>query len=264
MGYDFGGKVALVTGASSGIGRAIALDLARRATTVVALARRDTLLEEVAAACRQTAPASEAVVADVGERAQIEAAVGGVLARHGRLDLLINNAAIPMRVHAARLTPEQVERTMRINFLGAAYATLAALPSMLEQRAGHVVNIASVAGRMGSPRESAYTASKFALAGWSEVLAADLDGSGVRVHLVVPGPIDTDIWSKVEEPPAYHGKLHPPAIVSSAVVRCIADGRFERWAPKRLRLAGLAHALAREQFVKGIARFDRRANRGRS
>ncbi|HJT38126.1 MAG TPA: SDR family oxidoreductase [Actinomycetota bacterium] len=258
MSYDYNGRVAIVTGASSGIGRAIALDLAARGVTVVAAARRADLLEEVAQACRATAPASEAVVTDVGDRAAVEKLVAGVLERHGKIDLLINNAGIPMRVHASRLTSNQIERTMRINYLGAAYAIVAALPSMLARKEGHIVNIASVAGRVASPRESAYTASKFAMTGLSEVLASDLDGTGVKVHMVYPGPIKTEIWEKVEEPPAYRGKLYPPQIIADAVRSCIEHDHFERWAPRRIGLVMIARTLFPTQFIKGTARYDRR------
>jgi NADP-dependent 3-hydroxy acid dehydrogenase YdfG len=258
MSYDYQGRVAIVTGASSGIGRAIALDLAGRGTTVVAAARRADLLDEVAQACKQTAPASEAVVTDVGDRAAVEKLIAGVLERHGKIDLLINNAGIPMRVQATRLTADQIERVMRINFLGAAYAITAVLPSMLARRDGHIVNISSVAGRVGSPRESAYTAAKFAMTGFSEVLSADLQGTGVHVHVVYPGPIKTEIWEKVEEPAAYRGKLYPPKIIADAVRACIERGKFERWAPRRIGFVMIARTLFPTQFIKGLSRYDRR------
>ena len=258
MSYDYKDRVAVVTGASSGIGRAIALDLASRGTTVVLAARRAELLEDVAAECRKHAPQSEAVVTDVGDRAAVEKLIAGVLERHAKVDLLINNAGIPMRVHASRLTSEQIERTMRINFLGAAYAIAAVLPSMLARRQGHIVNVASVAGRVASPRESAYTASKFAMTGFSEVLAADLYGTGVKVHVVYPGPIKTEIWDKVDEPPAYRGKLYPPQIIADAVRSCIERGHFERWAPRRIGLVMIARTLFPTQFLKGVAKYDRR------
>jgi NAD(P)-dependent dehydrogenase (short-subunit alcohol dehydrogenase family) len=261
MGYDYNGRVAIVTGASSGIGRAVALDLAGRGATVVVAARRADMLEDVAATCRKVSPNSEAVVTDVGERSAVEKLVAGTLERHGKIDLLINNAGIPLRIHAIRLTPDDVERAMRINYLGAAWATLAALPGMLERKDGHIVNVSSVAGRVGSPRESAYTAAKFAMTGFSEVLAADLAGTGVHVHVVYPGPIETEIWDKVEEPAAFHGKFFPPQIVADAVRSCIERGHFERWAPRRLGFVPLVRALAPGQFIKGLARYDRRARR---
>ncbi len=263
MGFEYRGAVAVVTGASSGIGAAIARDLASRGTTVVAAARRREMLDAVVADCRRGAPSSEAVVCDVGERGQAEALVRDARARHGRIDVLVNNAGIPMRVHASRLTAEQVERVMRINFLGAVWATLEVLPAMLERRAGHIVNISSVAGRIPSPREAAYTASKYAMSGWSEVLAADLHGTGVGVHLVNPGPIRTEIWDKIQEPAAFRGKLLPPERIADAVRACLERGTFERWFPRSMAGLQLVKMVAPRAFIRSLARFDRRADDGR-
>jgi short-subunit dehydrogenase len=261
MGFDYRGKVAIVTGASSGIGKAIALDLARRGTTVVAAARRKDLLEEVAEACRRGAPESSAAVVDVSDRAAVEQLCKDTLERHGKVDVLVNNAGIPLRIHATRLTVEDVERVMAINFFGAVYATMALLPSMLERRSGHIVNIGSVAGRVGSPRESAYAASKYAMTGWSEVLASDLSDTGVKVHLIVPGAIDTEIWQKVEEPASYRGKFIPPQAIADAVRDCLEHGKFERWVPRRLQPVAAFRALAPRAYIRGIARYDKRADR---
>ena len=258
MAFDYRGRVAIVTGASSGIGRAIAIDLAKRGTAVVAVARRRELIEEVAELCRPTAPDSSAAVADVADRGAIEAVCRETLERHGRVDVIVNNAGIPQRIHASRVTVEDVEQVMRINFMGAVYATLALLPSMLGRRDGRIVNVGSVAGRVGSPRESAYAASKYALTGWSEVLAADLLDTGVKVHLIVPGAIDTEIWQKVQEPASYRGKFIPPQSVADAVRDCLETGRFERWVPKRLQPVSLFRSLAPGSYVKGIARYDKR------
>lgn len=258
MGFDYAGRVAIVTGASSGIGRSIALDLASRGTNVVAVARRKALLDEVVERCRAGAPESRAVAADVTDRGAVEALVGDALSGLGKVDVLVNNAGIPMRKHATRLTVEDVERVMAVNFLGTVYATLAVLPSMLERREGRIVNIASIAGRIGSPRESAYSASKFAMVGFSEGLAADLAGTGVRMHVVNPGPIRTEIWEKLDEPPSYHGKFYPPEQVSAAVLACLERGGFERWVPKRLGIVPVFRAVVPDQFIKGVARYDRR------
>ena len=264
MGFAYRDAVAVVTGASSGIGAAIARDLASRGTTVVAAARRAEMLEAVVESCRRGAPASEALVCDIGERDQAEALVRDTLSRHGRIDVLVNNAGIPMRVHATRLTAEQVERVMRINFLGAVWATLAALPSMLERRSGRIVNISSVAGRIPSAREAAYTASKHALAGWSEVLASDLHGTGLQVHLVNPGPIRTEIWDKVQEPLAYKGRRLPPERIADAVRYCLEHGTFERWYPRSLAPLQPFKMLVPRTFLRGLAWFDRRADRSGS
>ena len=261
MGFEYRGKVAIVTGASSGIGRAVALDLAKRGTTVVAAARRKELLEEVAETCRRTAPESSAVVVDVADRTAVERLCSETLGRHEKVDVLVNNAGIPLRKHAARLTVEDVEQVMQINFFGMVYATLALLPSMLEHKSGDIVNVSSVAGRIGAPRESAYSASKYAMTGWSEVLSSDLRGSGVRMHLIVPGAIDTEIWRKVQEPAAYRGKFIPPQAIADAVRDVLEQDRFERWVPRKLMPVATFRAVLPGTYIKNMSRYDRRHER---
>lgn len=261
---NWAGRVTIVTGASSGIGRQVALDLAGRGATVVAVARRADRLEELVAGCRRSADGCWARPADLADPEVPAAVVREVEERHGRVDVVVNNAAIPMRVHGTRLTVGDVEAAMAVNFLAPVRLALAALPGMLGRGAGHIVNVASVAGRVGSPRESAYSASKFALVGWSEAMASDLVGTGVRVHLVIPGPIDTEIWDKVTEPPAYRGRRYPPAIVSRAVLDCVERGAFERWAPRWLSVMPLFRSLTPRAYVTLGGVFDRRAaGRGR-
>ena len=260
MGFAYRGSVAIVTGASSGIGAAVARGLASRGTTVVAVARRREMLEAVVADCRSGAPASEALVCDVGDRGAIEALCRDVLARHGKVDMLVNNAGISMRVHATRLTAEQVERTMRIDFLGAVWPTLVLLPSMLARGRGHIVNVASVAGRLPTAREAAYTAAKHAMAGWSDVLALDLHGSGVKVHLINPGPIKTEIWDKLEEPSAYRGKLYPPERVARVVCSALERGSHERWFPRSMAWLPPFRMAMPRLFLRGFAWYDRRAD----
>ena len=263
MAFEYRGAVAIVTGASSGIGAAVARDLASQGTTVIAAARRREQLEAVVADCRRGASLSEAQVCDVGEKGAIEALCADVLVRHGKVDVLVNNAGIPMRVHATRLTAEQVERTMRIDFLGAVWPTLALLPSMLERRSGHIVNVSSVAGRLPSAREAAYTAAKHAMAGWSDVLAVDLHGTGVKMHLINPGPIRTEIWDKIEEPAAFKGKLYPPEKVARAIRASIDRDTHERWFPRSMAWLPPFKMAMPKTFLRSFAKFDRRADRER-
>jgi len=263
MGFEYRGAVAIVTGASSGIGAAVARDLASRGTTVIAVARRKEKLDAVVADCRGGAPASEAIACDVGDRAAIEALCKDVLARHGKVDVLVNNAGMPMRVHATRLTAEQVDEVMRVDFMGSVWPTLTLLPSMLERKSGHIVNVSSVAGRLPSAREAGYTAAKHALNGWSDVLAVDLHGTGVRVHIVNPGPIKTEIWDKVQEPAAYTGKTFPPERIARVVRACLERNAHERWFPRSMAWLPPIKAAMPRVFLRTFAAFDRRADRTR-
>ena len=222
----------MVTGASSGIGAAIARELAVRRDTVALVARRRQRLDEVLADCRRTSPASERWAADLSDP---EAAAGLALSiwdHYGGLDTVINNAAVPMRRHATRLTLAEVERTMRINYFSPVAITLALLPRMLERRAGTIVNVSSLGGRLGITTEAAYSGSKFALAGWSESLALDLDGSGVGVKLILPGAIDTEIWDQPDnDAPLYDGPKVPPEDIAGGIVDAIDSPHFEHYLP---------------------------------
>jgi len=224
--------IALVTGASSGIGAATAKALAARGTTVALVARRADRLEEVAAICQATAPRSKAWPADVSDP---EAAAD--LARRiddelGPLDVIILNAGIPMRRPVERLTMAEVDRVMAVNFFSPVAMTLALLPRLLERRSGTIVYVSSLGGRLGIAGEAAYSASKFALAGWSESMAADLLDTGASVRLVLPGSIDTEIWDQPDnDPPAYSGPLTPPEEVADGILACLTSDKFEHYLP---------------------------------
>ena len=226
------GTVALVTGASSGIGAATARLLAAGGTTVALVARRADRLEEVAEDCRLTAPRSRAWTADLADTDLAASLALQVWDELGPVDVVVNNAAIPMRRPAQRLTMAEVERTMTVNFYSPVAITLALLPRMLERGRGTVVNVASMAGRLGIPAEAAYSASKFAVAGWSESLAVDLWGTGVAVRLIVLGAFDTEIWNQPGNDAApYSGPLAPPEEGAAGIVESITSDRFEHYVP---------------------------------
>ncbi|MBF6557167.1 MAG: SDR family NAD(P)-dependent oxidoreductase [Acidimicrobiales bacterium] len=222
----------MVTGASSGIGAATARQLAARGVTVALVARRADRLEEVLADCRTTAPDSRSWPADLADPEGAAALARSIWDSHGGIDVVINNAGAPMRRPVQRLTMDEVERTMRVNYLSPVAITLAVLPGMLERGSGTIVNVSSLGGRLGIATEAAYCGSKFALAGWSEALVADLAGTGVSVRLVLPGAIDTEIWDQPgNDPPLYTGPLVPADEVAAGIVACIASPSFEHYLP---------------------------------
>jgi short-subunit dehydrogenase len=253
---DYRGRTAIVTGASSGIGRQTALDFAKRGAHLVISARRAGLLQETASACEAAGAQVEAMTGDLAERGFAESMVERALERFGRVDFLVNNAGIPKHKHFYDVTPEDVEATMQVNFMAPAYLTLACLPPMLRQGEGYVVNISSAAGRMPPPRESVYAASKFALTGFSEGLALDLAGSDIHVGVIHVGPIDTEIWDKAEIEPGYKGKRHPPSLISDAVFTCIEKRRHELTVPRSLVLPYWLKVLLPGVFRWGSGRFD--------
>src|SRR5262245_28982658 len=253
---DYRNRVAVVTGASSGIGRQVALDLAARGVAVVVSARRHDRLAEVAAECRRHGGMVEAMVGDVGERRFVEEMATQALARFGRIDVVGNNAGSSTHKSIYHVTDDEVDYGTRVNFLAPAYLTLAVLPAMLRQGEGYVVNISSAAGKIPPPREAVYAASKFALTGFTEGLWLDLAGSGIHAAVIHVGPIDTEIWQKTDEPTAYRGRKYHPRVVSQAILACIEKRRHELWVPRRLRLAWLLRVFAPALYRAGAARFD--------
>jgi short-subunit dehydrogenase len=230
---DYTGKVVLVTGASSGIGYVTAKAFARRGSTVVGVARREERLQQLIGECRPYAAASSYLVGDLGERGVAERVVDETVSRHGRLDILINNAAISKHKQIYHMTADEAEMVMRINFLSAVWATFAAIPHMLRAGGGTIVNISSFAAKVAPPREALYAASKGAMNSFSEGLWNDLAGSNIHVALINPGPIDTEIWEKEDEPVAYHGPKYPPEMVTTAIFEAIEKRRHELTVPRR-------------------------------
>jgi short-subunit dehydrogenase len=178
MAFSAAGKRVLITGASSGVGAALAWALAADGAVVGLIARRGDRLAEVLADCQKTSPDSRMWVADLADDAgalgaQAWDALDGI-------DVLVNNAAVPKRRAVSALEPSDVEAVMRVNFFAPMRLTLAVLPRMLERGAGMIVNVSSVGGRLGIIHEFAYCASKFALCGWSESMRSTCTAQGYR------------------------------------------------------------------------------------
>jgi short-subunit dehydrogenase len=246
---DWPNAVALVTGASSGIGYETALAFAKRGARVVGVARREERLRELVAACGDR---TSYLAGDLGEQAFAERIVADTVARYGRIDVLVNNAAIPKHKQIYDLSPAEAELVMRVNFLSPVWSTLAAIPAMLAQGGGAIVNVSSFAALVPPPRETIYAASKAALNMWSAGLWNDLHGSGVHVAIVNPGAIETEIWQKLDTAPAFSGRKHSPRIVVDAILACVERGVYERTAPRRS--AGLVAARFLRALAPGLMR----------
>ncbi len=201
MAYELEGKRVLVTGASSGIGAGLAEGFARAGATVGICARRQDRLAEVLERCRAHAPGSAMWVADLADPAQVDRLAAQAVEELGGVDVLVNNAGIPKRRHVTRLDMGTVESVMNINFLSPVRLTLALLPQMLERGDGRIVNVSSVAATLSSPGESAYDASKSALAVFTEAMQIDLWSSGLRVLVVYPGVVDTELFTLPDNDP---------------------------------------------------------------
>jgi len=256
---DLRDRVVIVTGASSGIGYVTARAFARRGAVVVGVARRRELLEKLVAECRTTSPRSDHLCGDLGERSFAEHVVDETARRFGRVDVLVNNAAVSKHKQIYHTTADEAEAVMRVNFLSCVWTTFAAIPYMLRDGGGTVVNVSSFAAKVAPPREALYAASKAAMNAFSEGLWNDLAGSGIHVAIVNPGPIDTEIWLKEDEPPAYDGKKHPPEIVTDAILEAIERRVHEITVPRRspqLVAARVLRLLAPGLLRRGMAQMD--------
>ncbi len=230
------GSTVLVTGASSGIGAELAPQLAERGATVGIVARRADRLEEVLDRCRAHTPDSRAIAADLGDLERAERVALETWDAFGHLDCLVNNAAIGKRKHTLDLTVDDLHRTMDVNFFAPIRMAMALLPRMRERGSGLLVNVSSMGGRLGIVHEAAYCAAKFAMCGWSESARVDLAGTGIDVKLVLPGPIDTEIWEQQpgELPGLYDGPFVSAADCAADIVRAIESDGFEFYAPEEV------------------------------
>jgi uncharacterized protein len=256
------GKTVVITGASSGIGRATAVELARRGANLVIGARRAELLDEVASQCRAHGVECTPVVMDVTRRDDCEK----LIAAAPRLEVLINNAGFAMFEAIETARAEDLESMMQTNYFGMVWCTQAALPRMLAQRAGTIVNVASIAGMMGYARMGGYCATKFAMIGFSEALRDEVLGRGVRVALVCPGTTDTAFFVKAERGKMPGASRLILAVKPERVARAIADaaagGRLLRVVPWTaavyMKFKALAPGLAQALFRRASSMLEKR------
>jgi short-subunit dehydrogenase len=230
----FKDKVVWITGASSGIGEALAKALADEGATLILTARRTERLEALRGQLREPSKV-HLLPGDLGDPAAIEPLARKAEALVGRIDVLVNNAGISQRTKALETRIEDVRRLMEINFFAPIALTNAVLPAMLARRSGHIVIISSVAGYVGTPLRSSYSASKHAVRGYYDSLRAELHESGVGVTIACPGYINTEITEHAIAPGGgEHGRRDKairnglsPEACAKAIARAIAQGKSE-------------------------------------
>ena len=222
----------LVTGASSGIGAALAPLLAERGATVGIVARRADRLEAVLERCRGFTSGSRMWAADLGDLARAESVATEAWDAFDGLDVLVNNAAIPKRTRVTDLTADDVEHVMTVDFHSPMRMSLAVLPRMLARDRGQIVFVSSMGGRIPIANEAAYNAAKYAMCGFAEAMLLDLAGTAVEVKLVLPGPIATEIWDQPGNEPALIDVEKVPAEeCARGIADAIEDGGFEYYVP---------------------------------
>jgi 3-oxoacyl-[acyl-carrier protein] reductase len=186
-------KIALVTGAGKGIGKAIAIALANEGAHVGLIARTESDIKAVAQELAALGVKSAYATADISNRTEVEAAVSKIQSELGNIDILINNAGTGTFGKFLELEPEVWENQVKVNLFGVYYATRAVLPQMIERKSGDIVNISSTAGKSGSPITSAYSASKFGVFGLSESLMQEVRKHNIRVTALAPSTVVTDL-----------------------------------------------------------------------
>ena len=259
----YAGSRVLVTGASSGIGAGLAEAFAERGATVGIVARRGDRLAEVLGRCRAHTPDSTMWVVDLADPAAVDRLARDAVEELGGVDLLVNNAGIPKRRHVTALDMGTVESVMAINYLSPVRLTLALLPHMVARGSGRVVSVASVAAPLSSPGESAYDASKAALAVFSEAMAVDLWDTGVHVTVVYPGVVDTELFTLPDNDP-FAGGVDAISVgeAVTTILEGIDSGSHAVYVPAYF--AEFAQAKARDVdgFLAGTAAYVRDRDSG--
>jgi uncharacterized protein len=237
-----GAEVAVVTGGSSGIGAAIARTLARRGWRIVLLARGEERLRQVAGEVE-----AEHEVCDVANLTEVERVAAAVRERHPAIRLLVNNAGIAGRGGFLDVEPEQIEQLVRTNYLGSVWCLRAFLPALEAGAPADIVNIASVAGTIAAAGHSGpYSASKHAQLAFSRSVGVELAGSGINVHTINPGIVDTPGFPNRSRfrSRLLKGLVAEPDLVAERVARAVERNRLEQFVPRWYRPAAIIQAVA--------------------
>lgn len=254
-------KVALVTGASGGIGRAAAKALARKGYFLALNGRDEKRLEDLRSELEGNHKGKWGVFrADLSSEEAVSGMVREVIEVFGRLDVLINSAGIIAYGPFESLDPGKMREVMEVNYWGSVACIRSVLPQMRKQKSGHIVNIASTAGRRGFPMETAYCASKFAVVGFSEALRLELEGSGIGVSLICPGIVDTPMAESFLAIPGIREAVRPltPEEIAAWILKSIENHLLEITRPLSTKLVSLLSGILPKTADSMILRRTRR------
>ena len=251
---DLRGKTVAITGASSGIGASMAELFARQGARLALIARDPGKLEAVRS---RLGPEHLAMACDVTDEARVNETVAAIMESFGRIDVWINNAGFGLFKPLSEMTMEEVRRMTEVNYLATVRCTMTVLPHMLRAGSGSIVNIASVAGKVGTAKAAAYSASKFAVVGFTQSLRMELAGTGVSVSAVNPGPVDTPFFD-IADPEGYYKRsvamfMMKPERVARAALKAVRTGRGDLTLPLGLSLGAKLLQLF-PNALEGVAR----------
>ncbi len=246
---NYRGLNALVTGASSGIGRVLSLRLAKEGARVALVARREAELETLAEEIRAAGGEAVSLPCDVADAGQVTDVARKALEAFGSIDILVNNAGYGGQSNFLDWDLEDMERLMRVNYFGTLYFTKALLPQMVERKTGWLVFVSSVSGKIASPEKSAYAATKFAMSGLAEGLSLDLEVMNAGVHLLTvhPGVVRTPFFTEQMlrgMPEKTRNSMVEPEGLVDAIFGALAKGKRELTYPGGLSAGYIVKALA--------------------
>jgi short-subunit dehydrogenase len=232
MGKNLEQSVAIITGASSGIGRETTLLFARKGVKVALASRREDRLQEVAREVNELGTGVLISSVDVSDERQVERMVREVIEHFGRVDILVNNSGFGQFAPIEETTSDDMREIFGVNFMGAYYAIKAVLPHMRKQESGHIINISSIAGKRGFPFIGAYCATKFAMNAISEALRLELSRTNIHISLVYPVTTKTEFFDVIKN--RTEQRFDPPSMfsqsahqVARAIVKCAENPRIE-------------------------------------
>ncbi len=233
----FKDKTVVIAGASAGIGKEASIQFAKQGANVALIARRKEKLEQVKKELEKFQTTVDIFPCDVSNKSQVKQMSDLVLDRFGSIDILVNNAGFAIYGPVSELSIDEIESQMQTNYFGMVYCTKNFLPKMLEQKSGHIVNVASVAASIGVPGIASYCASKFAMLGFSEGLKQELSGTGVGVTVVSPIMVRTDFFDhpSFEKMPKYSSTSLSAKTVARSILKAANSPRLEIIVPPVVR-----------------------------
>ncbi len=234
---DYQNKIIVITGASSGIGEATAIEFAKKGASIVLVARREEKLRNVEKKLSKFNINTLVIPCDVSNKPDVEQMAKLVIEKFQRIDVLVNNAGFAIYGSVKDLSVEEIESQMATNYFGMIYCIKKFLPKMIEQNSGHIVNVASVAGSFGLPGIASYCASKFAMLGFSEGLKHELKGTNVGITVVSPIMVKTNFFDhpSFENMPKYSATSLNSKTVAKAILKASNSSRLEIIVPSVVR-----------------------------